>query len=76
MLLNELGFNTDWIEKCLAHGDGRSSCGIHSKAEYEVHRRHMMQEGSDIVNAWVEGRKHTPLFLPPAMPLVGLDPAL
>ena len=24
-LLNELGFNSDWIEKCLAHEDGRSS---------------------------------------------------
>ena len=26
-LLNELGFNSDWIEKCLAHEDGRSSRG-------------------------------------------------
>ncbi len=27
-LLNELGFNSDWIEKCLAHEDGRSSRGV------------------------------------------------
>ena len=40
-LLNELGFNSDWIEKCLAHEDGRSSRGVYNKAEYEVQRRHM-----------------------------------
>ncbi len=34
-LLNELGFNSDWIEKCLAHEDGRSSRGVYNKAEYE-----------------------------------------
>jgi integrase len=46
-LLNELGFNSDWIEKCLAHEDGRSSRGIYNKAEYEHQRRHMMQEWSN-----------------------------
>ena len=45
-LLNELGFNSDWIEKCLAHEDGRSSRGVYNKAEYEQQRRHMMQEWS------------------------------
>src|SRR5580700_1800410 len=39
-LLNEFGFNSDWIEKCLAHEDGRSSRGVYNKAEYEVQRRH------------------------------------
>jgi integrase len=52
-LLNELGFNSDWIEKCLAHEDGRSSRGVYNKAEYEHQRRHMMQEWSDIIDAWV-----------------------
>jgi len=75
-LLNELGFNSDWIEKCLAHEDGRSSRGVYNKAEYEAQRRHMMQEWSDIVDAWVEGRKHTPVLLPPAMPVMDLDPVL
>lgn len=75
-LLNELGFNRDWIEKCLAHEDGRSSRGVYNKAEYEVQRRHMMQEWADIVDAWVDGKKHVPTLLPPAMPLVELDPAL
>ena len=54
-LLNELGFNSDWIEKCLAHEDGRSSRGVYNKAEYEPQRRHMMQEWSDIIDAWVAG---------------------
>lgn len=75
-LLNELGFNSDWIEKCLAHEDGRSSRGIYNKAEYEHQRRHMMQEWADIVDAWVDGRKHVPTLLPPLLPLVTLDPAL
>ena len=75
-LLNELGFNSDWIEKCLAHEDGRSSRGIYNKAEYEHQRRHMMQEWADIVDAWVDGRKHVPTLIPPSMPLLTLDPVL
>ena len=75
-LLNELGFNSDWIEKCLAHEDGRSSRGVYNKAEYEVQRRHMMQEWSDIVDAWVAGEKHMPVLIPPSMPLLALDPSL
>jgi integrase len=75
-LLNELGFNSDWIEKCLAHEDGRSSRGVYNKAEYEVQRRHMMQAWSDIVDAWVAGEKYTPVLIPPSMPLLALDPSL
>ena len=75
-LLNELGFNSDWIEKCLAHEDGRSSRGVYNKAEYEVQRRHMMQEWSNIVDAWVVGRKYVSILIPPSMPLLEPDPAL
>lgn len=75
-LLNELGFNSDWIEKCLAHEDGRSSRGVYNKAEYELQRRHMMQEWSDMIDAWVEGRKHVPVLVPPSMPIFEPDPAL
>lgn len=75
-LLNELGFNSDWIEKCLAHEDGRSSRGVYNKAEYELQRRHMMQEWSDMVDAWIEGRRHTPVLVPPSMPLFVPDPSL
>jgi len=75
-LLNELGFNSDWIEKCLAHEDGRSSRGVYNKAEYELQRRHMMQEWSDIVDAWADGRKFVPTLIPPSMPILDPDPAL
>jgi integrase len=75
-LLNELGFNSDWIEKCLAHEDGRSSRGVYNKAEYEVQRRHMMQEWSNTIDAWIDGRKYAPVIIPPAMPLLEPDPSL
>jgi integrase len=75
-LLNELGFNSDWIEKCLVHENGRSSRGVYNKAEYEVQRRHMMQQWADTVDAWIDGRKHVPTLLPTAMPVMELDPAL
>ncbi len=58
-LLNELGFNRDWIEKALAHEDSRLSRGVYNKAEYEPQRRHMLQDWADIVDAWAEGRKYT-----------------
>jgi integrase len=75
-LLNELGFNSDWIEKCLAHEDGRSSRGVYNKAEYEIQRRHMLQEWSDIIDAWVEGRKYVPVLMPPSMLIYEPDPSL
>ncbi|MCL8488502.1 MULTISPECIES: tyrosine-type recombinase/integrase [Bradyrhizobium] len=75
-LLNELGFNSDWIEKCLAHEDGRSSRGIYNKAEYEHQRRHMMQEWSNLVDAWAAGQKYTPTLYPPTMDLLTPEPVV
>lgn len=75
-LLHELGFNSDWIEKCLAHEDGRSSRGVYNKAEYEMQRRHMLQEWANTIDAWVDGRKYSPVLMPPAMPQFEPDPAL
>ena len=69
-ILNELGFNSDWIEKCLAHEDGRSSRGVYNKAEYGEQRRHMLQEWADMIDAWVAGKSHTPTLLPPTMKVV------
>ena len=69
-LLNELGFNSGWIEKSLAHEEGRSSRGIYNKAEYEQQRRHMLQEWADMIDAWVAGRKRTPTLYPPSMQLI------
>ena len=62
-LLNEVGFNGDWIEKCLAHEDGRSSRSIYNKAEYAEQRRHMLQEWADMVDAWIDGRTYVPKLL-------------
>ena len=69
-ILNELGFNSDWIEKSLAHEDGRSSRGVYNKAEYGEQRRHMLQEWADMIDAWVAGESHTPTLLPPTMKAV------
>ena len=75
-LLNELGFNSDWVEKCLAHEDGRSSRGVYNKAEYEHQRRHMMQEWSNMLDAWVLGQKYRPTLLPATMELLELEPSV
>lgn len=75
-LLNELGFNSDWIEKCLAHEDGRSSRGIYNKAEYEHQRRHMMQEWANLIDAWVAGQKYTPILYPSTMDLLVPEPSV
>ena len=75
-LLNELGFNRDWIEKCLAHEDGHSSRGVYNKAEYEMQRRHMLQEWADLIDAWSRGEKRAPVLLPTNMEMVAIDPSL
>ena len=75
-LLNELGFNSDWIEKCLAHEDGRSSRGIYNKAEYEHQRRHMMQQWANLIDAWVAGQKYVPTLYPATMDLLVPEPSL
>ena len=66
-LLNELGFNRDWIEKALAHEDSNSSRGVYNKAEYEPQRRHMLQQWADMIDAWAEGQKFVPVLFPPSM---------
>jgi integrase len=66
-LLNELGFNRDWIEKSLAHEDSRSSRGVYNKAQYEPQRRHMLQEWANMIDAWVQGRKYTPTLFPASL---------
>lgn len=71
-----MGFNSDWIEKCLAHEDGRSSRGVYNKAGYEQQRRHMAQEWSNAVDAWTKGERYKPVLLPPALGLLELDPSL
>ena len=62
--MNEIGFNRDWIEKCLAHEDGRSSRSVYNKAEYAEQRRHMLQEWANMVDAWGDGQSYVPKLGP------------
>ncbi len=61
-LLNEAGFNGDWIEKCLAHESGRSSRSVYNKAEYSKQRRHMLQEWANMVDAWAVSETYMPIL--------------
>lgn len=63
-ILNEAGFNSDWIEKCLAHEQGHSSRGAYNKAQYAEQRRHMLQEWANMIDAWVVGQSYSPVLLP------------
>ena len=46
-LLNELGYNRDWIERQLAHGERNDVLAAYNYAEYLPERRKMMQEWAD-----------------------------
>ncbi|AUZ05224.1 phage integrase [Vitreoscilla sp. C1] len=50
-ILHEKGYNTDHIEKCLAHTDG-SIRGVYNKAEYEAERRILMQDWANMIDAY------------------------
>ncbi|MBV6416888.1 MAG: hypothetical protein CMLOHMNK_01506 [Steroidobacteraceae bacterium] len=69
-ILNEMGFNRDWIEKALAHERNESSRGTYNRAQYAEQRRHMLQEWADMIDAWVAGRTHTPILLPSSMKVI------
>ncbi|WP_278976713.1 tyrosine-type recombinase/integrase [Oligella urethralis] len=53
-ILNEKGYNTDWIEKCLAH-EQIGVRAVYNKAEYAEQRRIMMQDWADMVDHWIAG---------------------
>ncbi|WP_084398766.1 tyrosine-type recombinase/integrase [Henriciella aquimarina] len=75
-LLNELGFNRDWIEKSLAHEDRRSSRGVYNKAEYADQRRHMLQEWADMIDSWAAGETRKPVIIPESMGVYASGPDL
>ncbi|CAK7054597.1 MAG: Prophage integrase IntA [Desulfovibrio sp.] len=50
-LLNELGYEADFIEKQLAHNPRDKVRGIYNRAEYLPERRKMMQEWADCLSA-------------------------
>ena len=49
-LLNELGYNRDWIERQLAHGERDEVRAAYNYAEYLTERRRMMQEWADFLD--------------------------
>ncbi|MDI9689956.1 tyrosine-type recombinase/integrase [Burkholderia cenocepacia] len=51
-ILHEAGYNTDWIEKCLAH-EQRGVRAVYNKAEYAEQRRAMLQDWADMVDSWI-----------------------
>ncbi len=55
-LLHEAGFNSDWIEKCLAH-EQRGVRAVYNKAEYAEQRRDMLQQWADMVEGWIKGKE-------------------
>lgn len=55
-ILHEEGFNTDWIEKCLAH-EQRGVRAVYNKAEYAEQRRDMLQRWANMVDGWIEAER-------------------
>jgi integrase len=49
--LNDKGYQEDWIERQLAHGDPDKIRGTYNKAQYLEPRRQMMQEWADLLDA-------------------------
>ena len=50
-LLHEAGYNTDWIEKCLAH-EQKGVRAVYNKAEYREQRAGMLQDWADMIDGW------------------------
>lgn len=53
--LNNRGYNRDWIERQLAHGDKDEIRDIYNHATYLEQRRQMMQEWADSIDAICTG---------------------
>lgn len=61
-LLNERGFNSDHIEKQLAHEQANKIRGTYNKAEYFSDRIKMMQSWSDYIDQIKAGNDVIPLY--------------
>ena len=60
-LLNELGWNSDLIERQLAHAERNSIRAAYNRAEYLPERRKMMQAYADYLDTLKAGAKVTPI---------------
>lgn len=52
--LHEAGFNSDWIEKALAH-ETKGIRGVYNRAQYMEQRREMLQWWADFVDSQIQG---------------------
>ncbi len=59
--LNELGFNSDWIERQLAHAERNAVRRTYNQAEHLTNRAGMMQQWADLLDAWQQGADVVPL---------------
>jgi len=59
--LNELGFNSDWIERQLAHAERNAVRGTYNQAEHFANRAAMMQSWADLLDSWQAGAVVVPL---------------
>ena len=57
-LLNEQGYNRDWIERQLAHGDRDGVRAAYNYAQYLPERRKMMQAWADYLTALKKKARH------------------
>ena len=53
-VLNELGYNRDWIERQLAHQERNSARNAYNYAQYLKQRQTMMQEWADYLSGLLE----------------------
>lgn len=60
-LLNEEGWNRDWIERQLAHAERDAVRGAYNYAEYLPGRREMMQAWADLLDRLKRGAQVVPL---------------
>jgi len=59
-ILNEQGFNRDWIERQLAHAERNEVRAAYNAAEWLTYRRNMMAWWSEYLDAVANGRKVIP----------------
>ncbi|MDR1686772.1 MAG: integrase arm-type DNA-binding domain-containing protein [Desulfovibrio sp.] len=55
-LLNEQGYNRDWIERQLAHGERDAVRAAYNYAQYLPERRRMMQQWADYLDSLRSGK--------------------
>ncbi|MDR2613493.1 MAG: tyrosine-type recombinase/integrase [Deltaproteobacteria bacterium] len=54
-VLNEAGYQPDWIERQLAHVEGNSVRAAYNHAQYLPERRKMMQDWADMLDSFRDG---------------------